>query len=145
MDPLLISTIILAIWGALAPILCVRYGHELAKRSQQEHWINDNAKEEYRELLSALFDASNTAVLHRGLGRETTVDEDSLEERTDHHLYSKLHTRLFISNFIERENIMERWSAAFTEYSKSQNLEAFRKSLRALIETVVDHATRLRT
>jgi hypothetical protein len=89
--------------------------------------------------------ATATAFPFYFLGRETTVDEDSLEERTDHHLYSVLHTRLFISNFIERENIMERWSAAFTEYSKSQDLEAFRKSLRALIETVVDHATRLRT
>jgi hypothetical protein len=89
--------------------------------------------------------SSNTAVLHRGLGRETTVEEDSLEERTEHHLYGVLHTGLFIRDFIEKEKIMGRWSATFTEYSSSPDLEALRDSLRAVIETVKDRATRLGT
>lgn len=145
MDPFLISTIILAVWGALGPLVGVRYGHELAKRSQKEHWIDDNAKEEYRELLSGLVDAANISILNRTLGRETTVDEDSAEERSEHHLYGVIHTRLFIREFLENEKIMERWNEAFTNYSKSHDLEVLRNTLRELIEIVVDRATKLRS
>jgi len=144
MDPFLVSTIILAVWGALGPLVGVRYGHELAKRSQKEHWIDDNAKEEYRELIGALFEAANVSILNRCLGRETTIEEDSTEERCEHLLYAVIYTRLFIREFVEKEQIMERWKTAFTEHSKTHDLEVLRKTLRELIEVVVDHATKLK-
>jgi hypothetical protein len=105
MDFFVISTIILGIWAAVGPIVGIRYGHELAKRSQKEHWNNDNAKEEYRELLSALFDASNVSALNRSLGRETTAEEDLQEERSDRRLFGVIHTRLFIREFVQEQQI----------------------------------------
>lgn len=138
------STIILGIWAALGPLVGVRYGHELAKRSQKRHWIDDNAKEEYRELLGAMFDAANMSVLNRSLGRETTSGEDLAEEKSNHLLYGVMYTRLFIREFIKKERIKNRWEAAFAEHDKTHDLETLRMRLRELIEVVVNHATRLK-
>lgn len=138
------STIILGVWAAVGPLLGVRYGHELAKQSQKEHWINDNAKEEYRELLGALVEDANISISNRSLGRETAVEEDSAEERSNHVLYGIIHTRLFIRDFIEKERIKERWEAAFREHSRTGDIEVLRDGLRKLIEVVVDHATALK-
>jgi len=54
MDGFVWSTIILGVWAAIGPLVGVRYGHDLAKRWQKEHWISDNKKQEYRELLGIL-------------------------------------------------------------------------------------------
>jgi hypothetical protein len=137
-------TVGLLIWGVIGPFVGLLIGHFLSVSSQRNHWIADNAKEEYRELLSALFDAGNMAVLHRSLGREATFEEVSAEERSDHHLYMVLHTRLFIRDFVENEKIMERWSKCFAEYGESQDLEMLRKSLRDLIEFVANAGIRLK-
>jgi hypothetical protein len=95
------TTTVLHVWAVLGPFVGAWYGSTLARHSQKNHWINDNQKEEYRELLSALFDAGNIGVLNRSLGRETTAEEDLQEERSDHRLFGIMHTRLFIREFLE--------------------------------------------
>ncbi len=44
-DTFVWSTIILAVWGAVGPLVGVRYGQKLAKRWQREQWIRENRKE----------------------------------------------------------------------------------------------------
>ncbi|HEY4762905.1 MAG TPA: hypothetical protein VIH75_04465 [Candidatus Sulfotelmatobacter sp.] len=117
MDIFVISTIILGVWAAVGPLVGVRYGHELAKRSQKERWIADNEKEEYRELLSALFDAANISVLNRSLGREATVEEELQEERSDHRLQGVIHTRLFIREFVTKD-IFGEWKRGDAAFKK---------------------------
>src|SRR5579863_81565 len=56
MDFFMWSTIVLAVWAAVGPLVGVRYGQELAKRWQNEHWIKDNARQECRELISTMAD-----------------------------------------------------------------------------------------
>jgi hypothetical protein len=78
------------------------------------------------------------------LGRETTAEEDLQEERSDHRLFGIMHTRLFIREFLEEEQIKEKWLEAFREHSKSHDIELLRRTLAELIEVVVDHATKLK-
>lgn len=109
LDIFVISTIVLAVWGAIGPLVGVRYGHELAKKSQREHWVNDNAKQEYRELVSVLFQSANIAIANRTLGRETTQAEDDKEFEADSAFLEAVNTRLFIRQFVEDAKIEERW------------------------------------
>jgi oligoendopeptidase F len=111
------STIILAIWGAVGPLVGVRYGQELAKRWQREQWIRENRKEECRELLDAIYEQSpsRTAVSY-----EQMLSQDSLSR------ISK--SRIFIAEDLARLNVQQRWrdmlnnvvdkKASFDEYQK---------------------------
>jgi hypothetical protein len=54
MDVFVWSTIFLGIWGLVSPFVGIRYGQDLARRWQKEHWTNDNARQECRELISTL-------------------------------------------------------------------------------------------
>lgn len=54
MDMFVASTIILATWGALGPLVGVRYGQTLARRWQKEHFVREGKRQEYREVLRAL-------------------------------------------------------------------------------------------
>jgi len=111
------STIILAIWGAVGPLVGVRYGQELAKRWQREQWIRENRKEECRELLDAIYEQSpsRTAVSY-----EQMLSQDSPSR------ISK--SRIFIAEDLARLNVQQRWrdmlnnvvdkKASFDEYQK---------------------------
>ncbi len=143
LDIFVISTIVLVVWGAIGPLVGVRYGHELAKKSQRDHWVNDNAKQEYRELVSVLFQSANIAIANRTLGRETTQAEEDKEFEADSAFLEAVNTRLFIRQFVEDAKIQERWQEAFREYQLDNNVETLRSRLREMIQSVVDEATKL--
>ena len=143
LDIFVISTIVLAVWGAIGPLVGVRYGHELAKKSQREHWVNDNAKQEYRELVSVLFQSANIAIANRTLGRETTQAENDKEFEADSAFLEAVNTRLFIRQFVEDAKIQKRWEEAFREHKEDNNVEALRSRLREMIQSIVDEATKL--
>jgi hypothetical protein len=95
-------TLFLTIWVPLGPLVGLAIGHYLSRSQQRKHWIADNAKEEYRELLGALYDAADISVMNRSMGRETNKEEDDQEEQSEHNLIGIIHTRLFINDFIAK-------------------------------------------
>jgi hypothetical protein len=111
------STIILAIWGAVGPLIGVRYGQELAKRWQREQWIRENRKEECRELLDAIYEQSPSATF---VSSEQMLSEDNL--------LRIFKSRIFIAEDLARLNVQQRWNdmhnkvvakkAGFVEYRK---------------------------
>ncbi|MGH9499669.1 MAG: hypothetical protein ACRD3L_11065 [Terriglobales bacterium] len=108
MDVFVWSTIILAIWGAVGPLVGVRYGQELAKRWQKQHWISENRKEECRTLLNLIaadYHAHNVA--HAG----TVSPEDYLRNReATLSLLNALKSSMFIAKEIEELKVRDRWS-----------------------------------
>ena len=75
----------------------------------------------------------------------TTQKEDADEERADHNLIGIIQTRLFINDFVTRENLIERWNKAFHRYSQSYDLEELRTTLKMMIDCVLKEAKRLKT
>src|SRR5713226_4251307 len=44
--------VVMTIWAAVGPLLGVALGSYLSTRTQRRHWVMDNKKQEYRELLT---------------------------------------------------------------------------------------------
>jgi hypothetical protein len=131
MDFFVYSTVVLSIWAALGPLVGVRYGHELAKRTQREHWINDNAKQECRELLATI--ASGFSVILTYHARSSSLpitgphDEAERRERdkVERDSLEIFYSRLFVSDELNKRKIRDRWIAAIRQYEKEGNGSVF--------------------
>ena len=94
-------TIILAIWGAVGPLVGVVYGQHLAKRWQKEQWIRENRKQECRELLDAIYE--------QAVARKGSHDEDV----TQFKLTRTFISRIFMADDLERLKTQQRWKDLF--------------------------------
>jgi hypothetical protein len=137
------STIILAIWGAVGPLVGVRYGQELAKRWQRQHWVNDNAKQECRELISIMADTftvqlkyyppSNSILPISGPHSETEMREHERAFRASLEIF---YSRLFISDQLLKLNIRDRWIRALNEYKEGRDGPKFSHDFGTLVDEV---------
>ena len=101
MDPFVISTIILGIWGALAPLIGIFIGHWLTKRWQREQWIADNQKEEYRRVLAGL-NRLNMVLAQQHF--DGNVDAQEIKQATEE-ITIAFNTSLFITDFLEKSKV----------------------------------------
>jgi len=62
------------IWTAIGPMLGVLIGALLARSSERQKWMNDNRKEECRELLTAMTRAADMYLEERS--RRPTMKQD---------------------------------------------------------------------
>src|SRR5690242_9343170 len=109
MDFFICSTIILAIWGALGPLVGVRYGQELSSRFQRSQWIAENRKQECRELLGAM--TAHAAAIGIAHDSRATPAERQRRDALEIALISLFDDRLFISEDILKLNLRRRWFA----------------------------------
>jgi hypothetical protein len=143
MDFFVWSTIILAIWAAVGPLVGVRYGSELSKRVQREHWINDNAKQECREVLSTLTTAFAVIVRYHAVpisGPPISGPHDSGEMRerdeVERRSLETLHSRLFIADELEKRQIRERWVKAIRQYEDKADRTTFSREFGSISQEI---------
>ena len=117
MDIFLLSTIILAIWGALGPLVGVRYGQDLARRWQKEQWIRENKRQEAKELL---------AVIYEQLPVKFPNKE---QELTEFKLTQTFNNRVFIACDLQKLKTQERWRELRNDvrYQKIQSEEYLKR------------------
>jgi hypothetical protein len=134
MDYFVWSTGILTAWAALGPLLGVRYGQELARQWQRQHWINDNARQECRELISVMADTFSVLLKYYTpsiIGSGTKVfgphderDKRELEQaqKTSVEIFYR---HLFIANQLNALKVRNRWMAAIDDFEKSKDASKF--------------------
>jgi hypothetical protein len=137
------STIILAIWGAVGPLFGIRYGQELAKRWQRQHWVNDNAKQECRELISTMADTFTVQLKYyakssgelpiSGPHSETEMREHERAFRASLEIF---YSRLFISDELVKLKTRDRWIASLRDYKEGGDKDKFAREFGALVEEV---------
>jgi hypothetical protein len=135
-DPFVWSTIILGIWAAVGPLVGVRYGHDLSKRWQKEHWLANNRKEEYREVLQALSAAIGPMVQFGAPGSTANLEELKAATSAENAAYAILETRLFIKNELETLGVYGRWKALASKFSKDKNVQEFSEGYKTLTEDI---------
>jgi hypothetical protein len=101
MDPFVISTIILGIWGALAPLIGIFVGHWLTKSWQRRQWLADNQKEEYRRILAGL-NRLNMVLAQQHCDGDVGAQE--IKQATEE-ITIALNTSLFITDFLEKSKV----------------------------------------
>jgi len=119
------ATIILGIWAALGPLVGVRYGHVLSKRLQKEHWIADNKKQEYREVLSALADAFSTIVRFGSAGVAIGREEQRARDGAEASSFRILRDRLFIAKELGDLKALNRWLEATRDFDNKHDITQF--------------------
>jgi hypothetical protein len=122
------STIILGIWGAVGPLVGVRYGQELARRWQREHWTNDNAKQECSELLATIANTFSVILKYHApsaSGLPLTGPHDAEEMRArdvaEQNSLEIFYRMLFISDELVKRDIRNRWISAIQQYEKGND------------------------
>ncbi len=132
MDFFVWATIILGIWAALGPLVGVYYGHVLSKRWQKEHWITENKKQEYREVLSTLTEAFSKIVLYGSPGVATGPEEQRARNGAESAALAALRDRLFIANELSEFKALDRWLEATRDFDNKHDVTQFSQRFRSL-------------
>jgi len=125
MDVFVWSTIVLTVWAAVGPLVGVGYGHVLTKRWQKEHWIADNKKQEYRELLGILTNSFSIIVQFGVPNVLFSGDEIQKRHAAEMAVLAALRNRLFIANEIRDLKLFDRWSAATKSFEDDRDVLKF--------------------
>jgi hypothetical protein len=132
-DPFVLSTIILGVWAAIGPLVGVRYGNDLSTRAQKEHWIADNKKQEYRELIEALAAHFEPVDLNYG-------PRGTLRSGPEARMRDTFRNRLFIARDLEKLRACERWEKAVRERDDGGDSATFKQEFLKLTEDLRDAA-----
>lgn len=113
----------LPIWGAVGPLVGVLVGAFLSVAGQRRQWLLDRKREEYRQLLDGISEATHK-VVHEERGRkllEPIGETVKLSVRTVSFLIAD---RIFILTDAMRLDFLERWDKA-TDALLKHDLEEF--------------------
>jgi hypothetical protein len=122
--------IFLNVWAVIGPPAGILLGSWLATRNQRGHWLRDNKRAEYRELLTTIAEAGGKFVVFYGMEPlVATAEEQFAIGETARTSVDVIYNRLFIADEVEKLNIQSRWEGAISALQKSNNVNAFGKSL----------------
>jgi hypothetical protein len=133
MDYFVWATGILTAWAALGPLVGVRYGQELSRQWQRQHWINDNARQECRELISVMANTFSVVLKYYApsmigaaevFGPHDERDKREFEqaEKTSMEIF---YNQLFIADQLNERKIRKRWIAAINDFEKTKDGSKF--------------------
>ncbi len=114
------STIILAIWGAVGPLVGVRYGQDLSKRNQRAQWVLDSKKQEFKEILKAMAEAFSSYVYFQSLpsGSDTVILHDA-----ENKMFQAIESCLFIRERLKKQEIGEQFVKLLESMLKGRTYE----------------------
>ena len=95
------------VWGVLGPLVGVLVGAYIANRNQKKHWIADNKRAEYRELLSTVHRNSMKMAAICTAPRSNpglTVEEQKEYDELNLEVVQVMDDRLFINHEINDRN-----------------------------------------
>jgi hypothetical protein len=109
-----ITTAARSLWNAIGPLAYVAVGAYLTRSWDKKKWMNDNRKEECRELITAIT-AAASALLERSAEIESRTITGATNDRATS-LYNDslrvLNDRIFIAKDIDAANLLHRWGPA---------------------------------
>ena|SRR5215471_5663413 len=113
------------LWAAIWSLVAVLIGAYIANRNQRRHWIADNKKQEFRELLSALVEASSSLIaLHTPMVAHGPEEQRACE-RSEKKSVEVIMDRIFIAREVKELDLLRRWTKACRELDKTTDRSAF--------------------
>ena len=124
-------------WAVIGPLVGVIIGGYLSTRTQKRHWILDNKRTEYQELLTTISDAGGKFVVFYGMNPIVATGEEQFAiGETARTSLDIIYNRLFIAREIEELGIQKRWENAISALQKSHNVDAFGKCMDGIMEDI---------
>jgi hypothetical protein len=130
------------VWAVAGPLVGVFVGAYIANRNHRKHWLADNKREEYREVLAAMNKASGT-VANANLSGSGALDTKALI--TGHPelitaVMEVLGTRIFTRKILEKINIEDRFVQACADLGADDDGRRFTTTIDELSKDLRDAA-----
>lgn len=129
-------------WAVVAPIVGILIGWLLTRSWDRRKWINENRKQEYRELLTALTNACTVLI-----DNVQTVVHSHAEQSLAWDEYLKslrvLQDRIFIASEIAKMNLFDRWGNAVKELTETKDFRKFEDNFEVMKKEIVRQATKV--
>jgi hypothetical protein len=124
-------------WAVVGPLVGVVIGGYITTQTQKRHWILDNKRAEYRELLTTIADAGGKFVVHYGVEPfvASAATQFAIGE-TARTSVDVIYNRLFIAREVQELGIQRRWEDAIALLQKNRNVNWFGKSLDSIMENI---------
>jgi len=121
-------------WSAIGPLIGVLVGGWITTRTQRKHWILDNKKAEYSELISTIADSGSKLLVFWGMEPVVANPEEQFQiGETARKSVDVIYNRLFIANEILKLKIQDRWETAISKLRKTRDLDEFGKTMDGII------------
>jgi hypothetical protein len=120
-----VRDITVGLWSVVGPLVGIFIGAYIANRNQRKHWIADNKKQEFRELLSALVEASSSLIVFYTPMVLQGPDEQRACDRAEKKSVEVIMDRIFIAREVKELDLQKRWSKALSEVRGTRNRTAF--------------------
>ncbi len=112
-------TLALVLWGVIAPLIGILFGHYLSRSWQREQWFRDKRYEDYQAVLSATVTAYMTIVRVDLASLTSMMRPEMLQEievmKADS--FRVLRDRIFIAEELNYAGILVEWDTAVTNYA----------------------------
>jgi hypothetical protein len=123
------ATIILAIWGAVGPLVGIYIGHHLLRSQQRRQWLADNRIQEWRDVITTLqkslvlitqFDAARnlSTIEEKKAGMPAVLDARAVA-------LSVLSNRIFIAREVRHHKMFDKWKKAVDEFDGDHDAGKF--------------------
>jgi hypothetical protein len=128
---------------AVTGLAGVLIGAYITNRNQRQHWVADNKKREYQELITALICAFS-AILEEvrpmvGHGPEEQRAFAAAQEKA----LITISDRIFTQRDVERLKILDRWQSLIRNVKTTRDTVAFSAGVGEIKFNLVDEACRL--
>lgn len=122
--------------GMLGTVVGIVLGHYLSKKAQQEQWVRENKKAEYRELLSVINESFMLLMELRRPGIALGPEEQRELLQAETKSVRTIADRIYVAEAITKINLMKRWTTALTQFKKDKDIVAFGNETSALSEEI---------
>jgi len=135
-------TIALGIWGAIGPLLGILLGQFLTRSWQQQQWLLDQRKEEWRELLTTL--TASFATICKLTGPMMVLGPDDMRELDEAQTVAQttIRDRIFIAKEVKELEIYKLWSTAARQFERDMTYIPFAEQYALINAKIVGAATK---
>jgi hypothetical protein len=118
------------IWAVCGPLVGVLIGAYVTSRIQRQHWLADQKRAEYRELLSDLSVCLGDATDLFGLQK---LEKIRGATKIKVKMVRMIHNRIFTAGEIERLRVYSRWIDAVDKMIEQENGKQFGEAVGTIL------------
>ena len=127
----------LNVWAIAGPFVGILLGSWLTTRNQRRHWLLDNKRSEYRELLTTIADSGSKLLVFWGRNPVVASGEEQFTiGETARQSVDVIYNRLFIADEVKKLDVLKRWEATIDGLRKSHNVDAFGKLMDQIMDDI---------
>ena len=130
-------------WTTAGPLGGVLIGAYLSRAWDHKKWMNDNRKEEFRELIDALTEAA-TAVIVQPMEANNQVlraEGNALAMEKNTQALRAMKTRIYIANDVKEMNWFDRWGESMKFMRETGKIYYFEDTFEIIRDEIIERAT----